>query len=252
MARILNRRKFIGTTSFTAAGVMMGSSFAAGCSPDVHRAVEPYDIMADVMKYRKIDAHCHPEDDLAKQIETADRLGIEWLQISRPVTNFSGTEPEGPDVVRQHNDEVYKAMKAYPGRFVGFFTLNPIYRKESLEEIKRCVDLGMSGYKGYIQVKVNDPLYYPIIEKLIDLKMVVFMHTFCQMGMGGYRMKYDTGRFPGTTLPEDMVKQQKDILKQCFILPISGGAATGNMSARCLNSARIFLLTPGAATMKNI
>ncbi len=30
------------------------------------------------------------------------------------------------------------------------------------------------------------------------------MQTFCQLGMAGYRMKYDIGRAPQTTLPEDM------------------------------------------------
>jgi predicted TIM-barrel fold metal-dependent hydrolase len=201
----MNRRKFLTRTSLPAAGILLGSSLH-GCNSDPHEGISSYDLMKDVMKYRKLDAHCHPQEDLVKQLEIADRLGISKMQISNPVTNFSGKEPEGPEQVREHNDVVIKAVRQFPDRFVGFFTLNPFYRKESMEEMKRCVDLGMAGYKGYTQVKVNDPLYYPIIEKLIDLKMIVFMHAFCQLGMAGYRMKYDIGRFPGTTIPEDMAE----------------------------------------------
>ena len=87
--------------------------------------------------------------------------------------------------------------------------MNPIYPKESLEEIKRCVDLGMAGYKGYTQAKVNNPLYYPIIEKLIDLKMICFMHAELQLGVGGYRMKYDIQERPDATIPEDMAEAAK-------------------------------------------
>ncbi len=253
MAKTLNRRKFISTTSFSAAGVIMGSNLAAGCKSENHSGIIPYDLMGDVMKYRKIDAHCHPEDDLGKQIETADRLGIGWLQISSPVTNFSGTEPEGPDVVRKNNDDVYKAMKQYPGRFIGFFTLNPVYQKESLEEIDRCVDLGMAGYKGYTQVKVNDPLYYPIIEKLIDLKMVVYLHTFCQLGMGGYRMKYDTGRFPGTTLPEDMVEAAKRYPEAMFHFAHIGGGGDWEYECKMLKQCpNIFVDTGGSNNEENM
>lgn len=199
----INRRKFLASSAVSAAGIVLGSNLA-GCAPRKDGAVSSYDIMKDVMKYRKIDAHCHPESDLDEQLETADRLGIEKLQISMPVTNFSGSEPEGPEQVIKNNDIIINAVKKHPDRFIGFFTLNPLYAKESMEEIKRCTDLGLIGYKGYTQAKVNDPVYFPIIEKLIDLKMVVFMHTFCQLGMAGYRMKYDIGRFQNTTTPEDM------------------------------------------------
>jgi uncharacterized protein len=200
----MNRRKFLAETSLSATGVILANNLK-GCITSEQKGRSSYDIMKDVMKYRKIDAHCHPQDNLLKQIEIADRLGISKMQISNPVTNFSGTESEGPEQVKKHNDVILGAMKQYPDRFIGFFTLNPRYPKESFEEMKRCVDLGMAGYKGYTQVKVNDPLYYPIIEKLIDLKMLVFMHAFCQLGMAGYRMKYDIGRFSNTTIPEDMV-----------------------------------------------
>ncbi len=246
----ISRRKFLNDTSLSAAGIILGGRMEESVS---QKEKASFDLMKEVLKYRKIDAHCHPEKDLEKQLETADRLGIKWLQISNPVTNFSGKEPEGPDQVRINNDVVYAAMKKYPGRFIGFFTLNPLYRKESVEEMKRCVDLGMAGYKGYTQAKVNDPVYYPIIEKLIDLKMVVFMHTFCQLGVGGYRMKYDTGRFPGTTLPEDMVEAARRYPEAMFhFAHIAGGGDWEyecKMLAQCRN---IYVDTGGSNNEENI
>ncbi len=199
MSETINRRKFLADASLSAAGIMLAGSIT-GCAARKESGIAGYDLMADVMKYRKIDAHEHPSSDQGKQLDIADRLGIRWMQISNPALN----DDAKPEEIRKRNDVILDAVKKYPDRFVGFFTLNPAYKKESVEEMKRCVDLGMAGYKGYTQVKVNDPLYYPIIEKLIDLKMLVFMHTFCQLGMAGYRMKYDIGRAPQTTLPEDM------------------------------------------------
>jgi uncharacterized protein len=202
MTKMINRRKFLTNTSLSAAGIVLGSKLI-GCTSGKEAAVSSYDLMKDVMKYRKLDGHDHPRPDLGKQIDMADRLGIEWMQISRPKN--SSKEEFPPDEVRQYNDKIIAAVKQYPKRFIGFFTLNPFYQKESLEEIKRCVDMGMAGYKGYVQVKVNDPLYYPIVEKLIDLKMICYMHAECQLGVGGYRMKYDIQERPEATIPEDMV-----------------------------------------------
>jgi uncharacterized protein len=251
MPMTINRRKFFKDSSLTV-GAMMATDMV-GCKAAKDSEISSYDIMQDVMHYRKFDAHCHPEDDLHKQIEVADRLGIAKMQISKPVTNFSGQEPEGPEQVRQSNDIVLRAMKAFPDRFIGFFTLNPIYPKESLEELKRCVDQGMSGYKGYTQVKVNDPLYYPIIEKLADLRMIVFMHGFCQLGMAGYRMKYDIGRFPNTTIPEDMVEAAKRYPEATFHFAHIGGGGDWEYECKSFRDyPNIYVDTSGSNNEENM
>jgi predicted TIM-barrel fold metal-dependent hydrolase len=214
MANPIGRRKFLAESSLAGAGMILGNA-VTGCASKNEEIASDYGIMQEVMKYRKIDAHAHifssPDQTPEWHLDFADRLGIEKLQISRPrLAGLGGADgPETAEQVIALNDIVYKAMKQYPDRFIGFFTLNPVFKNESLEEIKRCVDMGFAGFKGFLQVKVNDPLYYPIIEKLIDLKMMCFMHAECELGTGGYRMKYDLGRAPNTTIPEDMVDAAK-------------------------------------------
>ena len=65
----------------------MGSNLV-GCTSKKESGISSYDIMKDVMKYRKIDAHAHPDTDLGRQMDIADRLGIEKLQISKPATRM--------------------------------------------------------------------------------------------------------------------------------------------------------------------
>jgi uncharacterized protein len=248
----INRRRFLTNTSLSTTGIILGSNLA-GCTSQKEQGVSPYDIMKDVMKYRKIDAHAHPDSDLGKQLEIADRLGITKLQISMPITNFSGNDPEGPEQARKNNDIVINAVKQYPDRFIGFFTLNPVYGKESMEELKRCVDLGLVGYKGYTQAKINDPVYYPVIEKLIELKMIVYMHTFCQLGVGGYRMKYDIGRFPNTTIPEDMVDAARRYPEALFHFAHIGGGGDWEYECKMLkNYPNIYVDTGGSNNEENI
>lgn len=248
----INRRKFLASTSLSATGIILSSSLS-GCSSRKEEGNISYNIMNDVMKYRKIDAHAHPDSDLGKQLAIADRLGIEKLQISQPVTNFSGKDPEGMEEVKKNNDIVINAVKQHPDRFIGFFTLNPLFKKESVEEIKRCVDLGLVGYKGYTQAKINDPVYYPIIEKLIELRMIVYMHTFCQLGMGGYRMKYDVGRFRYTTLPEDMVEAARKYPGAIFHFAHIGGGGDWEYECKMLKQCpNIYVDTGGSNNEENI
>lgn len=248
----INRRKFIENTSISAAGIIIGSKLT-GCSSQKVQGVSSYDIMKDVTKYPKFDAHLHPDSDLEKQLEIADRLGITKMQISEPVTNFSGNDPEGPEQARKNNDTVINAVKRYPDRFIGFFTLNPLFKKESMEELKRCVDQGLVGYKGYTQVKINDPVYYPIIEKLIDLKMIIFMHAFCQLGMAGYRMKYDIGKWYNTTIPEDMVEAAKRYPEGIFHFAHIGGGGDWEYECKMLKECpNIYVDTGGSNNEENI
>ena len=175
MSEYINRRKFVSRTALSAAGLLvsehvMGIS-RSGSSEGATSFETPgstYNLMKDVMKYRKLDSHVHahlfdggPEGN----VSFADRLGIDKMYISLPAYSSEGT----PKEFRSYNDLMLKCMKQYPDRLIGQFTLNAIFQKDSLEEIKRCVDLGMVGLKVYTQLKINDPLFYPIIEKMIDL-----------------------------------------------------------------------------------
>ena len=58
----INRRKFITNTSLTATGLIAGSSLSA-CFSGGEETMASYDVMKEVLKYRKFDAHVHPADD---------------------------------------------------------------------------------------------------------------------------------------------------------------------------------------------
>jgi len=208
----MNRRNFVTRGAAGMAGMLMASPLTgksasatlSGEDPPASK-LQKYDLMKEVMKYRKIDTHAHiywTDDSPETQLDYGRRLGIEKQVISRYLDVMPGT----PEQFRKFNDLTIKAIKKYPDHLLGGFVLNPAYKQESLDEIKRCTDAGMIGPgELYYQVKINDPRYYPIIEKLIDLKMIIHSHAECQLGVGGYRMKYNGYKQPNTSIPEDFV-----------------------------------------------
>lgn len=220
MSKNINRRQFITGTTVSAAGMIMANNLVGFTSKTPQDS--SYDIMQEVKKYRKIDAYAtsnFSHDSLMSQMDFADRLGIEKLFIAMPMTPIKAI----PKEFRELNDTILKAVKQYPDRLVGQLTLNPTYRKESLEEINRCVDQGMVGTRIYNQVKINNPLFYPIIEKFIDLKMIIFVHGEAQLGVGGYRMKYDAHKSPTISVPEDFVDVARRYPEAMFQFPHIGG-----------------------------
>lgn len=173
----------------------------------------------EIKKYRKIDAHAHvyfTKGNFEQVIDIADRLNIEKLVISRPMVPGGKGEPSE---FIECNNLVLSAMKQFPDRFFGQLTLNPQYPKESMEQIERCIGEGMIGVKLYNHVKINDPLFYPVIEKFIDLKMLILMH----MGIGISRIQYDAREPKGVSIPEDMVEAARRYPEAKFQLAHIGG-----------------------------
>ena len=208
---IINRRGFLKGTALSATGIILGNINGFGKSSSDNSSAEvltgpSYNIMKEVMKYPKIDAYANAYSDAQSakaQIDYADRLGISKLFIAVPIARNMGTTP---DAFIAYNNLVISAMKKFPDRLTGQLTLHPAFYKESIEEMKRCIGLGMIGMKLYNQVKINDPLFYPIIEKYIDHKMIIHVHGESQLGVGGYRMKYDVKNAPAISVPEDFVE----------------------------------------------
>jgi hypothetical protein len=252
----MNRRKFVSNTAASAATLLLGSQLKGMPVPQHDESTSPaakYDIMKDVMKYRKIDAHAHiyfTDDSPKNQLDYGKRLGIEKQFISRYLSIFPGT----PEQFRQYNDLTIKAIKNYPDHLIGGFVLNPTYRQESLDEIKRCMDHGMIGPgELYYQVKINDPLYFPVIEKLIDLKMIIFSHAECQLGVGGYRMKYNGNKAPNTSIPEDFVDVAKRYPEGMFHYAHTGGGGDWEYECKLFRDyPNIYVDTSGSNNEENM
>lgn len=239
-------------TAFSAAGIIVGSTLA-GLSCKDNSASASYNIMKEVMKYRKIDAHEHVGLyglTLEEQIDIADRLGMGKMVVSTPVTDTE--KVVSPDDFIKCNDIVLNAMKQYPERYLGTCFVNPVYRKESLEEIKRCIDLGMIGLKVYNQMKINNPLFYPIIEKFIDLKMIILMHSACGIGIGGVRTKYGNNQ-PNSSTPDDFVEAAKRYPEAMFQYAHTGGGGDWEYACKAIRDyPNIYVDTSGSNNEGNM
>jgi len=244
----MDRRKFFRNTTFSVAGMIVSSNINGSYTKD--RSAPPAsDIMKEVMKYRKIDAHEHVglSGTVETQIDIADRLNIEKLVISKPIPDYAADIPPAtPEAFRKCNDEVLSAMKRYPGRYLGQVYVNPVYGKESLEEINRCVDQGMVGLKVYYQVKINDPLFYPIIEKMIDLKMIILMHAVTAIGFAGHRTKYGNQQ-PNASTAEDFVEAAKRYPEAMFQYAHTGGGGDWEYTCKAIKDyPNIYVDTSGS------
>ncbi|MEX2584989.1 MAG: amidohydrolase family protein [Balneolaceae bacterium] len=191
----MDRKRFIGYGAATLAGSMMpgikGEGSAAGLNGTEEMENEQrgshLDMIRESFTFRKIDLHNHinTTNRTASMIdESCERLGIDWTACSnlRGDTSdqlFGNTREE----MRGLNDVVLDGMRQYPDRILGSCFVNPGLTKESLEEIERCVDQGMVMVgEQYDSYKINDPVYYPIIEKCIDLNVPMMMHAVGTLG----------------------------------------------------------------------
>jgi predicted TIM-barrel fold metal-dependent hydrolase len=167
--------------------------------------------------------------------------------ISRPITSLPEATPEN---FRKVNDLVIECMKQHPDRFTGMVVFNATYQKESLEEIDRCVDAGMVGSgELYRQVKINDPLYYPIIEKFIDLKMIMMQHSI----VGYSRVKRYMSEPVSGSLPEDFVDIAKRYPEAMFQYAHIGGGIDWEYACKMLkDSPNVYVDVSGSNNEANM
>jgi predicted TIM-barrel fold metal-dependent hydrolase len=106
-------------------------------------------------------------------VESADRLGINEMWVSVPI---SGGRFAPIEEVRMCNDCTLEALRRFPDRFIGYCFVIP-GMTETLDEIERCLDAGMSGIKLYNQYKYSEPVLDPIAEKAIEHGIPILGHA---------------------------------------------------------------------------
>lgn len=246
----MNRRKFFKDTALSGSGILLGHGLMGRIPDEPSHSRDGFNLMDEVRKYRKIDSHAHvyfSDDSPGAQLDFADRLNIDKLMIS---VNIAPHTKGTPEQFRKNNDLTLQCMKDHPDRFIGMIVLNPTYQKEALEEIDRCVDAGMVGAgELYNQVKINDPLYYPIIEKLTDLKMIVHMHS----AIGYSRVTLNEREPKNISLPEDFVEIAQRYPETMFQYAHIGGGIDWENSCKILkDSPNVYVDVSGSNNAANM
>jgi uncharacterized protein len=148
------------------------------------------------------DAHCHiagvpgdtPEARLGKLLEYADRMGIARLCVCM---GMEWSYDPSPETMRRENDEVLRAIRAFPDRALGYVYLNPKHAQASLDELNRCVRDGpMVGVKLWVAQHCNAPELDPLIARATELKALILQHTWIKIA----------GNLPGESTPMDLAE----------------------------------------------
>ncbi len=142
---------------------------AAGVTEDGFRVAGPAESTAD-----------HPGFDRIVVLAVSPQ----WLdgRLIGTVDTDGVTDVPGPPHPDKCNDYIASVVRSDPGRFVGFGSVNPLYKgtAAAVEEIERCVELGLSGLKLYPMYQHWAPndreLGFPIFEKAAELDLPVMVH----------------------------------------------------------------------------
>ena len=125
---------------------------------DVHAHIMSFDWRADIDRLLKI----------------ADRYGVNRYYFSC----LDGSAHPDEENVAQGNAIAASCVKEYPGLFRGYVHANPRNR-DALDVVKKGMEeQGLSGLKLLISVYCNDPLVYPLVEKMIEYDRPILIHSF--------------------------------------------------------------------------
>lgn len=116
----------------------------------------------------------HARDQDRLLIEAADKLGIDLLCCSL----LAPRRPSTPDDFREANREAWETVKRFPGRVAAYAYVNPGYTREAVDEIRRSVeDRGFIGVKVYNEYFATEPVFFPIVETVIQLRVPILFHA---------------------------------------------------------------------------
>jgi predicted TIM-barrel fold metal-dependent hydrolase len=160
---------------------------ACGCAPDINGvvmatidmhvhlpvpewlegALGPYLESAERFFHTKVTAR--PMEDLAAEYEELDMVGVLLAWDAETATRRPPLS----------NDLVAGVVKRFPGRFLGFGSVDP-YRPDAAERVRRLTDLGLVGLKLHPTMQGFDPsgdLAMRLFEAAATARLVVITHT---------------------------------------------------------------------------
>ena len=94
----------------------------------------------------------------------ADRMGVERMVVCMGMRTIQDPSPQE---IRQHNDDVLRAVVHAPDRLFGFVFLSAKQPEASLGELDRCVRDGpMVGVKFWLAAVCTEPRLQPVVRRI--------------------------------------------------------------------------------------
>ncbi len=120
--------------------------------------------------------------DLAEgRLRDMDEAGIDMQVLSLTAPGCEDFSPaDGIALSKKTNDELSKAIKRYPDRFIGLAALAPQSPGEAADELERAVkELGLRGAKIHSHIGdtyLDDKRYWVIFERVEKLDVPIYLH----------------------------------------------------------------------------
>jgi uncharacterized protein len=109
-----------------------------------------------------------------QMLDEYTRCGVEKLVL------FAWDAETTSHMPRVTNEFVATAAHRFPERIVGFASVDP-HKKSAVKDLEYAIrELGLAGLKFHPQVQAfepNDPAYYPLYSKCVELGVPVTFHT---------------------------------------------------------------------------
>jgi predicted TIM-barrel fold metal-dependent hydrolase len=109
-----------------------------------------------------------------QMLDEYTRCGVEKLVL------FAWDAETSSHMPRVTNEFVAQVAHRYPERIVGFASVDP-HKKSAVKDFEYAIrELGLAGLKLHPQVQAfepNDPAYYPLYSKCVELGVPVTFHT---------------------------------------------------------------------------
>ncbi|HLG16911.1 MAG TPA: amidohydrolase family protein [Blastocatellia bacterium] len=132
-------------------------------------AIKPYRLAAE--KFFRNTVPIRGMDEVAALYAELDIIGVLLAWDAETATGL-------PPLT---NDEVADVVRSYPQQFIGFASVDPWKGRRALDEIERAItELGMRGAKFHPGIQAfypNDSRFYPLYEKITELKVPALFHT---------------------------------------------------------------------------
>lgn len=151
-------------------------------------AIKPF--VAPAQKFFRTMVPVREMDEVARLYEQLDIIGVLLAWDAETATGL-------PPLT---NDEVADIVKTFPGRFIGFASVDPWKGRKAIDEMERAItELGMSGAKFHPGIQAfypNDSRFRSLFEKITELGVPALFHTGTNaLGAGtpggmGIRMDY--------------------------------------------------------------